>query len=235
VAVISDRLVRESFSMPELPVVVVTTPSERAERLEKKFNLAQEQLHNAIIAGELARSACNSNHPPLYRGLKFWGESTCALRLQAAQSGYEGRDTVGFATSFNRALGVAIVVVAGDLATGIENGIAPKTKYRKGTITIAAVEQNRTQLELFPEFYVDVPEQNVADAEGTETWFLLVSKDAATRELRAELSLPASMTADAKVTGWVERIILDPIPGDAVATPSSSQPPPVVDVPVERL
>jgi len=100
-------------------VVVVSTPEHRAERLAK-LNLKEEHFRNAIIAGENARSICTGNHPALYRGMKAWGEGTRTLRDETARSGYVADETAGFATALNRDLGIAIVIAAGDAATGVD-------------------------------------------------------------------------------------------------------------------
>jgi len=212
-------------------VVVVSTPEHRAERLAK-LNLKEEHFRNAIIAGENARSICTGNHPALYRGMKAWGEATRTLRDETARSGYVADETAGFATALNRDLGIAIVIAAGDAATGVDrDSLTPKTKYRKGPLTVAAVERNKFQLELFPGL-VDVPEDDPIN--GRTTWFLMTYRDPSSRAIRAELSLPAAMTEDARVTGWIERIILEPIPVDELPTLPASEAPPI-DVPVERL
>lgn len=209
----------------------------RTEILRKHFNLEHDQLINAVIVGEQARTSCDATHPPLYRGLRFWGETTSALRKLTAASGYQRRDTVGFATALNTDLGVAIAVVSGDDATGLRTA-EPKSKYRKGTITIAAVEQNAQQLTFFGVFDREERiDQDELENDGVTTWLLLVTKDPAQKEIRVELSLPARMTDDSKVSGFVHRIFLDSLPygGSAIDDGPPSQPPPAIDVPVERI
>jgi hypothetical protein len=86
---------------------------------------------------------------------------------------------------------------------------------------------NKDQLELFPE---TLPPIRDDEEQEKLTYILLFHRDRA--EIRAELSLPASMGSDGHINGWAERIILaaqplDPMPAD-VAPDFAPQPP--VDV-----
>jgi len=124
-------------------------PQEVADRLSE-LGLTEEVLRNAIITGDMARAACTDNDPPLFRGVTFWGRTTRALRELLAPLGWAKDDTAGFATVRNNERGIAIVVVSGDMGTGSADAtVTPKSKFRKGTITIAAVDNNAAQLDLF--------------------------------------------------------------------------------------
>lgn len=204
-----------------------------AERLAE-LGLTEEVLRNALMAGDLARAACTENDPPLFRGVTFWGRTTRALRDQLAPQGWEKDDTAGFATVRNKAIGVAVVVVSGDAGTG-DPGATPRSRFRKGAITIAVVDNNAQQLELFslvregPE-----PKQQPPDENGLITWALLSYRAPGSKEIRAELSLPSSIDDDGRMGEWTQRLILAPIPYDK----GTSTPPPAptseIDVPVAR-
>jgi len=212
---------------------VVVEPQQVADRLSE-LGLTEEILRNAIIAGDLARAACTANDPPLFRGVTFWGRTTRALRELLAPAGWEKDDTAGFATVRNKQLGVAIVVVSGDMGTGSSDAtVTPKSKYRKGTITIAAVDNNAAQLDLF-DMVNEAPAPPTPDENGMLTWVLLVYRAPGSKEIRSELSLPSSVSDDGKMSDWAERIPLAPIPyGQGTSTP-----PPLageeLDVPVAR-
>ena len=63
---------------------------------------------------------------------------------------------------------------------------------------------------LFEEFMQEVKE----DAEGNQKWILMHHTDTAKGEIRFELSLPADIGNDGKITSWSERILLGSISFD---------------------
>jgi hypothetical protein len=191
-------------------------------------------LQRAIIAGDLARSACTPNDPPLFRGTMFWARTTRVLREELASLGFEAADISGLATTCNRERKVAIVVVSGDDGTGDADGESPHSKYRKGPLMIKVVGQNAEQLDLFSLMEM-APAPTATKPDEPATWILLVHRAPGTNEIRAELSLPREMSKDAKVTGWAKRIILKPIPSGETDSPGPTAPvTDPVDVPVGR-
>ena len=78
----------------------------------------------------------------------------------------------------------------------------------KGPRTVEAVAANQLCLDLRMPADEPSPIQD-SDSHLRETWLLLIHLDNA--EVRSELSLPSSLDADDRVTGWRERILLPAI------------------------
>lgn len=161
-------------------------------------------LTEAVWQGYLARSRTTANHPKISRGIIMWAEAVAVLREQLRPEGWIKSDKGNYELAVNEADSLAIVVTTGDEATGLV-GASPSNKCPKGINTAEAVEVNN-QLDLFSEFLPKVEE-----TKGFTTWVLLIHL--ATDELRAELSLPYSIS-NGKINGWKERVILPSMPLD---------------------
>ena len=147
--------------------------------------------------------------PPLLPGFLAWGETVRALREQLIPLGWERSDKGNLSLVLNQTGNLAIAVSTGDERTGNIDE-EPCTKSSKGPRTVDAVSMN--QLLLFPE----IPGFPVS-FEGMDqrsTWWLLIHRDVKASEVRCELSSPINMSADGRIDGWAERIILEPIPFD---------------------
>lgn len=189
-----------------------------------KLSLDRKVLGEALQAGYLASASCTENDPPNYAGMSQWARTVRGLRERVLPLGWSKCDARGYSTVVDPFGRIAIAVASGCENTGRNNGKSPTTKSEKGPRTANAVLTNKNQLELFPE---TLPPVRIAD-EGQDklTYILLFHRDRA--EIRAELSLPASMGSDGHINGWAERIILatqplDPMPAD-VAPDFAPQP-----------
>ena len=96
---------------------------------------------------------------------------------------------------------------------------------------------NQAQFELFPDVRL-LPEdlERINGRMGRMTWLLLMHRDHQAQEVRCELSRPVNMSAEGRVSGWVERIILSSMPflgptGDVAPNVPQS---PEIDVEVRR-
>ena len=161
-----------------------------------KLGLKLQDLVDAVNAGELARRGCTANDPPTAPGYSAWSRIVRSLRDINLPMGWRKSDA-GLSTVISPAGDLAIAVAAGDAFTGTDK--TPSTKYPKGRATQDAVEAN--QLELF----TTGPKKR---GKGPLTWILLVH--ATTTEVRAELSLPASIDESGHVRTWKRRIPLPP-------------------------
>jgi hypothetical protein len=104
--------------------------------------------------------------------------------------------------------GVNLIVSSGDKNTGLDSGIAPKTKNPKGVKTQKIVDQNSYQPFLWKEMEPEQPDESVSEP----TWVLLYHLDKVNEEMRIELSLPTSIDlCDLKVDEWETRILLPSI------------------------
>jgi len=193
-----------------------------------ELGLDFETIRDAVLTGEVARDSCTANDPPSVPGFNAWSNTVRALREKLIPKGWERNDDFQLSTVVNPSGTLAIAVVTGDDGTG-RTDADPKTKYPKGPATGAAVNRNR----FLPLFDGWRPNSNEGkDKKKQATWMLLRKrvKDA----VLVELSLPASMTDEGQVQGWLTRIILDPItiePTIEVEDAPAGQP---IDVPVRR-
>ena len=81
-------------------------------------------------------------------------------------------------------------------------------------------------------FPADEPAEEEDAGLNRATWVLLFFIDVT--ELRCELSMPRGIGPDEKLDGWVERIILPPVPLEPEPILAESVPAAPIDVPVTR-
>lgn len=185
---------------------LVETGTDARRRLEE-LDLETEWLLEAARRGMAAAASCTANHPAVLSGILGWGETICALRDRLLPEGWRRLDEGNLPLTVNEAGTIALTVATGDEETGRPDG-NPCTKSKKGPRVASAVANN--QLQLFPVAVHLRPD----DATGRVTWLLLIHRDRAARELRAELSRPVSMGEDGRVAAWSERIMLGAVPYD---------------------
>lgn len=179
----------------------------------KAMGLDVETLTTAALRAATARFACTDFHPPSAPGFFMFAEAVRALRelLCPPPQGWEQNNDSNFCTVVSPDGRIAIAVAGGDDATG-DPVRTPSTQHPKGPLTLAAVEMNQTS------FAFAAPAQRNLD--GSQPWFLLISVTEA--EVRAELSLPETMSAAGWITSWKTRLLLPPIPIDSVPAGSGS-------------
>jgi hypothetical protein len=186
------------------------------------------------VAGSHARAVCVSKlhrkHPPLYRGIRAWAETTHAFREIVLPLGWQRSDEGNLPLTLNQARTLAITVATGDEDTGKRDG-SPCTKSKKGPRTSVAVKQNELQGYLFGD--IRLHPDDLKKIDGRMTWFLLFHHDVAASEVRAELSLPTKMNVEGHVDGWVERIILGSMPFGGASTKPQSDPQQTPDIEVD--
>lgn len=190
-----------------VPSILHDAPEEIASRLEQ-LGVTEVALREAIYQGHLQRTRLTLNHPRIFPGLVMWGEVVAALRDQLRPLDWIRHDVGSFPVTVNEALNLAIAVASGDESTG--NPYAhPSNRSKKGRNTVEAIVANR-QMVLFEVFMQEIKK----DAEGNQTWILMHHTDTAKSEIRFELSLPADIGNDGKITSWSERILLGSISFD---------------------
>jgi len=191
-----------------------------------ELGLSPEILVRAVTEGQLAHSNCTENDPRIFSGLAVWARMNRSLREQLIPLGWTKGEKRGQPITLSPEKDVAIVVFSGDDATGCPDRI-PQPRNPKGTATLAAVEMNKQQLILFPEYR----HEGKATPDRL-TWVLLFARDK--DFVRCELSLPSAVEKDGTVMTWAERIILPAITlGDELVVSETSDEPPV-DVEVIR-
>lgn len=152
----------------------------------------------------------------------MWGETTFALGLLGREWGWEHENLRGVDLISNHKTGTAVIVTAGDPATGLD-AYRPQVRYERREIITALVNGELDTL-------WDA-ERGRAD---WNVWFLLHFVGRDEEVVPAELSLPAAIDPVGNVTKWVERIIVPPFdegPGTRRIDPVPSEPDePVVHV-----
>jgi hypothetical protein len=184
-----------------------------------------EDIDQAIIDGLFHFKKATKLHPVTHAGVTAWGELNATLRAQLISKaiGWDYDHKAGLTLTHNKDLGIAIIATSGDKDTGIHDS-EPSTKNKKGPSTRDIVLNNKT-LDMFHEIETDgsnVTRLPTSKIDPTETWILLYHIDMARKEVRYELSLPAS-TAEIrgeegklKIDSWKHRIIFEPLPFDQV-------------------
>jgi hypothetical protein len=161
------------------------------------LKLTESVLLEAIAEGEVARDSCTPNDPPSCAGFLGWARTVRALRDRLVPAGWRKDDWLNLPVVISPDNLTAIAVMSGDSATG-QADRNPRPKYDKGEVTFAAVMRN--QCELF------------SDQRQTPTapkmWILLRRRDRS--EVRAELSLPDSISDAGAIETWRTRILLGP-------------------------
>jgi hypothetical protein len=175
-----------------------------------ELGLSEGLLRRALDAGIREASACTAHNPANYPGMVVWGTTIRELRDELVPAAWGARDDRGFPTVAHPRGTHQIAVAAGTVDTGRRNAI-PRTRRTKGKVTELAIEFNQLglgDLESGSEYF--------APTDGGEpieqTWYLLHYRDDLADEVRLELSLPGEMKKG-YITGWLERIILEPLAG----------------------
>ena len=202
-------------------MIVHKLPAEVASRLKQRFDLPEAAFIQAVQQGFIDRSnASPPFDPTTAAGTDGWRYTVRSIRQQADARGWKIADPHNLPLIVNETLEVNIAVMSGDDRTGLPH-LKPKTKHPHGAMIKAAIARNIDQLDMFPDL-IKGEEPSIEEMLRYETWILLVH--ITDDEIRAELSLPKSVSQKDFVNDWAERIIIDiPLPG------AESESAPVVD------
>lgn len=196
----------------------------RSKPLDVALHLEGMDLSNSVFkvaleAGQMGRNSCTANHPPILAGVNAWGWTVYSLREQLMPLGWTKSDAGNYSSVVHPDRRFQIIVATGDENTG--NGLLytpPRTKFKKGPATRAAVRFNRTHfgIQLPLEFAEEIGDEEaefaITAAAATApiaplpTWVMLVSAQGDL--VRAELSLPAHVGKDRRITLWQDRLML---------------------------
>jgi len=208
---------------------VYLDPIETNHRLAD-LGLTEPMLTESVDRGLAAWASCTANHPPQFAGISMWAEATCRVRELLIPEGWNRLNECNLPLTVNAAGTIAISVSSGDEFTGDATN-EPCTKSSKGPRTRIAVADNEAQYKLFPDMAL-TPE-DLKNLGARETWILLFHRNYENHEVRCELSRPINISAEGKVDGWAERIILKsrPFGGDRLEI-HNAEPPQTPDIKV---
>lgn len=216
------------------PLQIFSEPVTVTDRL-RQLGLDATALRQALQQGLLASLECTASHAPTAAGTYGYHEIVRALRDLFRPFGWAGDDRWNRGLLTNEDGTRAIAVASGDENTGRADA-TPCTRNPKGSTTIQAIRDNSIGW-LFSEMEEDREAQLAMS--GIETRMLLTFRDFATQTFRSELSLPISINGRRCPDQWSERIILDVISFDDVASANASPSPlsgstPEINVEVRR-
>lgn len=191
---------------------------EAVESKVAKLGLNQEILERAIQEGLFQFKKATKLHPVTTGGSRAWEEINASLREQLlkAQAGWNMSHEKGLTLTFNKSLGVTIVVTSGDKHTGLKEGF-PRTKNTKGASTQNYVGVNYSLFGDTEETFSVFQEK----VDKTETWVLLYHIDTVLKQVRYELSLPSGMSGSngkIRIDSWDKRVIFEPVPFNSDVT-----------------
>ena len=149
----------------------------------------------------------------------MWGETTASLAFLGQDAGWEHENFLGVDLVTNHVEGMAVIVTAGDSATGLET-YAPQVRYERKDVTTRLVNGEL---------------DNLWDASrgraDWELWFLLHCLERGEFAVPAELSRPVGIGANGLVNGWAERILVpDFLEDDGPAAGAETEDAPVAPV-----
>lgn len=167
--------------MPRTPIFTGAAADARVQQL----GIPQTSLlAEALRDGASGARATTSAHPRAYPGQRMWGESTASLRIGLASSGWMTENFCGVDLTTDPRSGVALIVTAGDAATGDER-YDPQVRYERRDVIQGLVNGHLDTL------------WSAAERPQWEVWFLL--HRLTNQSLRAELSRPLAIGGG----GWV--------------------------------
>ncbi|MDP0399788.1 hypothetical protein [Tsukamurella strandjordii] len=191
---------------------LVVGPDDAGAYLER-LGITSSVLLEALEAGERRASEITKFHPVTAAGLTRWIEVVGVLRDGlAVDADWIPSDDLNRPVTTRPDFAVSLSVVGGDELTGsLGADHQPKAARRRGSATTAAL---RDQLELITVAKVleaeAVAPLTIADAVPEGQWFLLYHREKGTGKLFCEVS-KARDISDGQFTGWLVRVILDPL------------------------
>lgn len=181
-----------------------------AEQRLYDLGLRADRLRGALEYGYGYAATCTRHNPLTLPGTMAWGFTIGALRDDLVNDGWTVGRERNLETVVHPSGSHGVLVASGNSHAGNPDGEL-RTRYRKGDATALVVTQN-SQMALGAMASNEADARLLSDAspQGRQTWLLLHRLDSAHEVIRAELSLP-DYIEHGWITGWRERIMLDPI------------------------
>ena len=204
---------KHDFNRP--PCIIYKGPIENRNKL-RDLTIPLELLVEAAQQGFVERlNAIPPFDPVTAAGTDAWRYPVRAVRGGLHGLGWRLDDPRNLPLAISDKRRINVTVSSGDEFTGVDGLREPRTKNPKGALIEEAVSRNIRQKDFFPE---QLPQavRKFGQTLQYPTWvFLLYITD---EIVRAELSLPNSISDGDYINGWGERVFIDvPIPGDELA------------------
>jgi hypothetical protein len=210
-----------------MPDNCVVYQGEEADRRLAELGLEREDFipvledaHNEAVRYRSVDDAKNAE------GLVRWIRTVGLIRRRLSRKGWTHEDPQNLPITVVPSQEHIVITTTGDQETG--NPLkTPTTQYPKGKATRNAIgddpgEDESPQLSLMDlmedELGEEMSEVVVDQSQHRAVWMLMYHFDKARKQVRAELSRPASMNAGEKIVRWQERIMLDSITVDETGT-----------------
>jgi hypothetical protein len=190
-----------------------------------ELGLTADVLGLSVEAGDSKRrQKVSPQFPRNYASIVAWAETLAELRqlLIRLQVGWQINNFANYETVYLPEKRVSIAVAGGSRATGREDLGQLRLARKRGPMTTDRVKKNAADGQLAFDLgkKFDPPtkarKHEPADA-GCLTWFLVIYAD--TDEVRLELALPFRVGSDGFVSGWIERVLLPPLPISGAVLP----------------
>jgi hypothetical protein len=173
------------------------------------LGLTAEDFAFVLLGADAEARVWSSLAPPVMAGMARWGKTNELMRVRLLPRGWSHDNPKNLPRTISPGGDFAIVGTTGDAATGWATGDAT-TRYAKGIETARAIERNGQLAFDYVDLEIGDALSAVADSEDAlATWLLLYS--VTDSQIRAELSLPESISSRGYVNAWTERIMLPAI------------------------
>lgn len=201
--------------------LVLDTDIDVRDYLEAHFQVTKKDMLEVVRNAAFAYMDSTDYHPVIHGGSSAWFEIVRSLRELLLPQGWEILYEEGLDKTVNDDLGLSIICTSGNAGvcrSPFDEGPLLMSKNEKGGSFKRALEHNRS---LIPDLFEDQDFLR-SKVDNNSTWALIYHIDKTEKELRAELSLPISLTSQDKIGQWQTRLFLGSISLDELRTVSPS-------------
>lgn len=176
-----------------------------------EFGLTKKMLMDVVRKGAFAYDSATKDDPVTAAGFDTWRTIVRSLREDLRKNNWKSVSESNLDKTVNEEFGISIVCTSGNAAVGHADRTLLSKNDKGGTIE-RTLEQNRRQFDMFEDDFRTSP------TDSNPTWMLVHHIDKNAREIRAELSLPFSLTDKRRIGEWQTRIMLGTVSLDNLKT-----------------
>lgn len=185
------------------------------------FGLTRDICHQISSASLIeyrrapARGSANAAGTYAYQG------ALSEMTAQFEELEYERKEVNNLPVFLHLKRDMAVILTSGNSATGREwSGVHPTSRYPKGQLTHRLISTNVMpgQAELGGSLSLvtllgsanSKSEKNIIEVLSRQVWLYVIHFDFSAKEIRNEISLPASKQSGRYVSSWLSRIPISP-------------------------